>query len=762
MEHMGWNRTVVWKRTGGALFTAVIAVAVFAGASACAQTAPPSQPPPFRPNYDITTERLAVPFLVGWWPFDETTGLVAPDAEGSNVGTLVGFTTPRWLPGQLGRALEFNGAGTDAVVIPNAAGLNPSSQISLSAWIYSYTAGSAHAETIIAKGIGSGTQYSLAIEPGGLVQFTLDGLVLTSEGKISPNAWMHVFSSYDGETMRLYLNGNPDRNSMERSGPILATESDIHIGSAANADQPNTFNGLIDDVRIYSLGLNFASVSSLYDQGVHDSNSALQVRADNVSYGDQYIVDLPSASQIPPYLSSWWAGWWESIHSGLFGPGFGTAVECKTILDQTGALLSCYLERNPSIAAAIVWHQTGSAPQTSVAVPWAQWNAQQKADLAEAFYYAFQWLNGELQSFNGYQLVDPPVNQFNQPDAAPALTEFSSTAAWHLYVNTIAQSLAVEVGGFVPWSITGYQANELQALFDSSNIVSLQMASANSLDPSVQPVWGYVPAGYTMDAPPTTYFQWLVNNNIIQGNHSATIDQLINWSRYNLLHILNWTDISALQFQGWWNYRGSSPASAVLAGTLGPYQTANPIPPFPPGLPHNWVYGCHGVVTLYRGLLRTINIPTDYVIEFGHGMPIWWTISQSLSHGDDVESQILDKNSAEMNQPNTWEKWPKYAPAKDFPISLTDFNNWFTGPNSNYLNVGRQAFEMWTIQYPDADMLTMYCSDKAHGLSPANGTVLASLQGSLLLDLFPLSSLESMGFWNTLAAYSAQFGFCGP
>jgi hypothetical protein len=59
-------------------------------------------------------------------------------------------------------------------------------------------------------------------------------------------------------------------------------------------------------------------------------------------------------------------------------------------------------------------------------------------------------------------------------------------------------------------------------------------------------------------------------------------------------------------------------------------------------------------------------------------------------------------------------------------------------------------------------MLTMYCSDKAHGLSPANGTVLASLQGSLLLDLFPLSSLESMGFWNTLAAYSAQFGFCGP
>jgi hypothetical protein len=199
-----------------------------------------------------------------------------------------------------------------------------------------------------------------------------------------------------------------------------------------------------------------------------------------------------------------------------------------------------------------------------------------------------------------------------------------------------------------------------------------------------------------------------------------------------------------------------------LAGTLGPDQIANPIPPYPPGLPRNWVNGCHGVVALYRGLLRTINIPTDYVIEFGHGMPIWWTVSQSLSHGDDVESETLDKNGAQVNQPSSWEKWPKYAPASDFPISVTDFNNWFTGPNANSLNVGRQGFEMWTIEYPDADLLTMYCSDKAHNLSPANGTVLASLQGSLLLDLFPLASLQSMGFWNTLAAFSTQFGFCGP
>src|SRR5262249_51810014 len=150
-------------------------------------------------------------------------------------------------------------------------------------------------------------------------------------------------------------------------------------------------------------------------------------------------------------------------------------------------------------------------------------------------------------------------------------------------------------------------------------------------------------AGYTMEAPPTTFFQFLVGNDMIRGNHEATIERLIDWSRFHLVHITDWTNNSAKAFEVWWGYRGTSPASAVLAGTLGPYKG---YPPYSMDAPnHNWVYGCHGVVTLYRGLLRTINIPTDYRIEFGHGMPIWWTVSKSLSHGDDVEYFFANDNS---------------------------------------------------------------------------------------------------------------------
>ena len=743
---------------------ALVAVVIVGGAlPARAQSnSVTGQPPPFDPQRDIPTERLFVPGLVGWWPFDETGGLVAPDAAGSSDGRLVGFVRPQWPQGQLGRALEFDGASTNVVVIPDAPALNPGRQISLSAWIYSRTAGSEHPETIIAKNPGSDAQYSLAINRGGVVRFTLGASSLSSRMRIAPNTWTHVLASFDGQAMRLYLNGKADPNSFDRRIPAAATASDVFIGSAGYETRSSAFNGLIDDVRIYSVGLNFAAVASLYNEGVHNSNSEFQTRLQALNYGDMYSVDSASAAKVRTEERPWWRSWLASIQGGPFPPGSVWAAACNAPMDQTGKLLDCFLKKNPNVAAAIVWRKPGSRPQTEINIPWANWDAQSKNDLAEAFYYAFEWMNGGLQSFNGYQLVDPPVNQFTQPDDAPAVTELAPQDAWHLYVNIIAQSLAVEIGGFVPWTITGYSAQELETLFDSNNVASLQMESSNALDPSVAPVWGYTPAGgYTMDAPPTTYFQFLVDNNMVQGNHKTTINALINWSRYNLLHILDWADLTALQFQGWWNYRGNSPGSAVLSGTLGPYQTATPLPPFPPGMPHNWVEGCHGVVTLYRGLLHTVNIPTDYVVEFGHGMPIWWTVSESLSHGDDVESGILWHNGAYLNKPSTWETWPVYPPADQFPISLTDFHDWFTGPNSNALNVGRQQFELDVIKYPDADLLTMYCYDKAHGLSHANGTVFASLAPDFL-QIFPLQTLQSMGFWNTLASESAQFGFCGP
>ncbi len=762
---------------------AVLLIAIWGGAAlACAQTqagaARGATARFLEPRRGAASEMVITRGIAGWWPFDESQGLVAAGAAGTNTGHLVGFTSPRWLQGQLGRALAFDGASSNAVVISNAPALNPGQQISLSAWIYSYTAGSAQPETIISKDAGGLSQYSLSIEKQGLVRFTLGASILTGGTKIVPNTWTHVLASYDGRIMRVFINGTAEPGSLGRSGSIAAAEAPVRIGSTANAKQPNAFNGLLDDVRIYARALNFAQAARLYREGIHNSNSEFMSHMQLANYGDVYSVDTGMAVGIQTGLAqTWWQAYLAAIESSATPPGTVWKNACGVgiddagrldgpgrrdnagRIDDAGRLLECFFKKNPHIAESIVWREADTNSQTVSERPYIQWKPLAKKQLASAFYYAFQWMKGGLQSFNGFNLIDPPVNQFTQPDAAPAITEFDPDAAWHLYVNTVAQSLAVEIGGFVPWSVTGYSKEELRLLFDSEYVVSIELASSNVDDPSIPLVFGYVPAGMTMDAPPTTYFKFLVDQNMIRGNHKTTIEQLINWSRFNLLHITDWTDVSAKAFEGWWDYRGTSPASRVLSGTLGPYR---PVPPYPPAMLHNWVDGCHGVVTLYRGLLRTVNIPVDYRIEFGHGMPIWWTVGESLSHGDDVESAILIKDGAQSNKPSSWEQWHKYAKASEYPITLTEFNDWFVGPNQNYLNVGRRAYELLTIKYPDDDLLTMYCYDKAHGLSHAQGTVLASLQGSLLIQVYPLATLEAMGFWNTLASEAAQFGFCGP
>ncbi|UCE47671.1 MAG: hypothetical protein JSW47_18985, partial [Phycisphaerales bacterium] len=45
--------------------------------------------------------------LVGHWKFDESSGKTASDSIAGNDGTLQG--NPKWVVGQLGNALEFDG-----------------------------------------------------------------------------------------------------------------------------------------------------------------------------------------------------------------------------------------------------------------------------------------------------------------------------------------------------------------------------------------------------------------------------------------------------------------------------------------------------------------------------------------------------------------------------------------------------------------------------------------------------------------------------
>ncbi|MHC4540116.1 MAG: hypothetical protein ACYS74_10100, partial [Planctomycetota bacterium] len=79
----------------------------------------------------ITVE-AADPSLVALWKFDDGSGTTAKDSSrNAHDGTLNG--DPQWVAGQLGGALDFDGAG-DFVEVPHTPSLSITSQITIAAW----------------------------------------------------------------------------------------------------------------------------------------------------------------------------------------------------------------------------------------------------------------------------------------------------------------------------------------------------------------------------------------------------------------------------------------------------------------------------------------------------------------------------------------------------------------------------------------------------------------------------------------------------
>jgi hypothetical protein len=76
--------------------------------------------------------------------------------------------------------------------------------------------------------------------------------------------WYHVAATYDGTTMRLYVNGQLDGSG----GSTVSVQNHtfpLKIGGRSNG--ANHFGGWIDDVGIYSTALTATQIQLHYDSG---------------------------------------------------------------------------------------------------------------------------------------------------------------------------------------------------------------------------------------------------------------------------------------------------------------------------------------------------------------------------------------------------------------------------------------------------------------------------------------------------------------
>lgn len=210
--------------------------------------------------------------LVSYWPFDEEDGTTAHDAVNGNDGTLTNMTPPGcWVSGKFGNALSFDGAN-DYVNCGAAVDNTIATGATLEAWIK--PAVQKHAGIIsndYTLGNKKGYDFFLwnASDPHGRLYIDFgNGAAVGRTWWAIPGAdwygqWHHVAATWDGSTVRLYVDGSEVATAL-LSGNYSDPGKDTLIGGIYYGTLPYCpFDGLIDEVGIWNRALSAEEIAFL-------------------------------------------------------------------------------------------------------------------------------------------------------------------------------------------------------------------------------------------------------------------------------------------------------------------------------------------------------------------------------------------------------------------------------------------------------------------------------------------------------------------
>jgi len=220
--------------------------------------------------------------LIAHWALDETSGTTATDSAGSNDGTLV--NGPTWVTGQIGGALNFDGAD-DYVNIPYTSSFQLP-VFSVSAWINPTIDLASTGGTILARGEDAASDNWALVLRVAQSGSASEGVSIAYEGNgdqdyywhtnfFPPiNTWTHIVAtrSSDG-TLSIYINGGLHSQWGATPTPTSNCFQDFAIGATwlKKSGEPfvtSFFPGLIDDVMIYDRALSPEEVEQLYQNGL--------------------------------------------------------------------------------------------------------------------------------------------------------------------------------------------------------------------------------------------------------------------------------------------------------------------------------------------------------------------------------------------------------------------------------------------------------------------------------------------------------------
>lgn len=217
----------------------------------------PKQKPPVGsvPNFSHSLSQG----LVGWWLFNEQGGTKANDISGRyNNGTLTGG--PTWN----NQSLSFNGVN-DSIVVPDSTSWAfGTSDFSLSMWIKPTTVAQ---YVFVSQYQDTNNRWIWFMEDATAMYFqNRTAGVLSPNESWTPNLtigmWQHLVLTRSGNTWTVYKNASAVTGGSTDTGSVGNHSGSLEIGSQNAA---SSFNGSIDDVRVYNRALSAQEVRTLYE-----------------------------------------------------------------------------------------------------------------------------------------------------------------------------------------------------------------------------------------------------------------------------------------------------------------------------------------------------------------------------------------------------------------------------------------------------------------------------------------------------------------
>ncbi len=300
--------------------------------------------------------------IIGWWPFDVN----AADSSGNELdGEVFGATRTVGRTGTPDSAYDFGvtgitlGARHHEIAIPFDDALN-TANITVAAWVKPRTlfwqGNPEQKSTLIARMQGGDQQLSGAAWS---IDYTFNSVIVTisdsantrvtavDDNRLLVNGWNHVAFTYDGESLRVYINGVLRAVKATTLALNTKSTSGISIGELASATGYwNHVNGVIDEVGMWARALTPAEIKNL----VSGCAVAVTRQPSNVRTGIGATARFVCVSSIPDVTYQWQRvtpqGAVALTNGGQFsGVNTDTLRIAALTMDNDGAQYRCVIAR---------------------------------------------------------------------------------------------------------------------------------------------------------------------------------------------------------------------------------------------------------------------------------------------------------------------------------------------------------------------------------------------------------------------------------